>query len=258
MAPAAIGPTRGRDLLVLCYHAVSSNWPELVAIEPAKLQAQVERLLRRGWTPTTFTEAMVAPPGRKTLAVTFDDAFLSTVRLAAPVLDRLGVPATIFVPTAFPDSGRPLSWPHLDRWLNTPYEPELESASWAGLTSLREAGWEIGSHTVSHPRLTELGAADLDSELRDSKAEIERHVGERCRSIAYPYGDVDDRVARAAQACGYEAGAALLPGRHSHDRLRFPRVFIPSREPDVLHRLHLRRTVRRLQSRAIWPGAQGS
>lgn len=188
--------------------------------------------------------------------MTFDDAFLSTCQLARPVLSRLGVPATIFVPTAFADSGRPLSWAHLDRWLGTPYEPELKPASWEDLAELRDAGWEVGSHSVSHLQLTELGPEDLDVQLRDSKAAIERRLGERCRSIAYPYGDVNDRVARAAQASGYEAGAALLPVRHGDDRLQFPRVLISSSESEALHRLHLRRPVRWAQSKAIWPRVQ--
>jgi peptidoglycan/xylan/chitin deacetylase (PgdA/CDA1 family) len=243
---------------VLCYHAVSSGWPELIAIDPARLQAQVERLLRRGWLATTFTEAVIAPPARKTLSVTFDDAFLSTCQLAAPILGRLGVPATIFVPTAFPSSGRPLSWAHIDRWLGTPYESELEPASWEDLAALRDAGWEIGSHSASHPHLTELAPEDLDAQLRSSKAEIEHRIGERCRSIAYPYGDVDDRVAGAAKASGYEAGAAVLPVRHGHDRLRFPRVLISSSESEALQRLHQRRPVRWLQSSPIWPGVQRS
>ncbi len=247
-------PSRPRacDVLVLSYHAISRSWPDVIAIEPGRLEAQVARLLRRGWLATTFTEAVLAPPGRRTLAVTFDDAFRSTYELGAPILSRLDVPATVFVPTAFPDSGRMLTWPHLDRWLGTPHEDELVPASWEQLRQLHEAGWEIGSHTISHPHLTELGVREQRAELGGSRDEIQRRLSADCRSIAYPYSDVDPAAARLAEQCGYEAGAALLPLGDRHDGLRFPRVFISGSEGRVLHRLHLLRGVRRLQSTAAW------
>ena len=245
-------------MLVLCYHAVSERWPEVTAIEPERLETQVRRLLRHGWKATTFTEAVLAPPAPRTLAITFDDAFRSVYRFAAPILERLGVVATMFVPAAFPESGRALDWPNIGRWIGTTHERELEPASWAELAALGAAGWEIGSHTSSHARLPDLAPGTLDEELRGSKAEIERRVGRPCRSIAFPYGDVDQRIASAAAAAGYEAGAALLPVRHEHDLMRFPRVFISRDEGDLLHRLHLRRSVRWWQSTAVWPLVQRS
>lgn len=242
----------GTDTLVLCYHAVSDGWPDVIAVEPTRLEGQVTRLLARGWQATTFTEAVLRPPAPKTLAITFDDGFRSVVRLAAPILQRLGATATVFVPTEFPDSGRPLAWPQIDRWLGTSHERELEPASWADLAALADVGWEIGSHSVTHPFLGNLAPHRLEAELRLSREEIERRIG-RCSSIAYPYGDVNERVAQLAAESGYDAGAALLPLRHGGDPLRYPRVFVSSREGDARHRLHLRRPVRWLQSTGVWP-----
>jgi peptidoglycan/xylan/chitin deacetylase (PgdA/CDA1 family) len=247
-----------RDTLVLCYHAVSDGWPELIALDAERLETQVTRLLTAGWRATTFTEAVLAPPAQRTLAITFDDGFRSVPRLAAPILRRLGVPATLFVATAFPGSGHPLAWPHLDRWVGTRYEHELEPSGWAELAGLRDAGWEIGSHTVTHPRLTELPSEQLERELHDSRAEIERRLGGSCRSVSYPYGAVDARVAQVAKATGFLAGAALLPTPRARDALRFPRVLISAQESEPVHRLHLRRSVRWLQGTRPWPRVQRS
>jgi peptidoglycan/xylan/chitin deacetylase (PgdA/CDA1 family) len=243
-------------VLVLCYHAISDSWPDPLAVDAGRLDAQLERLLRRGWHATTFSDAVTAPPAPRTLAVTFDDGFRSVIRFALPVLTRLGIPGTVFVPSAFVDDGRPFAWPQIDRWLGTDHESELEGMSWGELAELRDGGWEIGSHSASHPRLTALADAPLTSELRASKAAIERGVGCRCRSIAYPYADVDARVAAAARAAGYEAGAALLPLRHEGDRLRYPRVPVFATETGVRHRLHVTRTVRRLQATRAWPAVR--
>ena len=243
---------RHRDILVLCYHAVSADWQDLIALGPSRLGAQISHLLERGWQATTFTRAVTSAPADRTLAITFDDAFRSTYRLALPVLRRLGVPATMFVPTAFPDAG-PLSFPHLDRWIGSSHEPELEPASWQELAELRAAGWEIGSHSVSHPRLTQLSNEHVRAELRDSKAEIERRLGAGCEAIAYPYGDVDQRVADAARVAGYVAGGALLPMRRCDDPLRTPRLVVSSNDGKFHHRLRLTRPVRALQGSAAWP-----
>lgn len=207
--------------VVLCYHAVSRDWPSSLAVRPQQLRAHVEHLLSRGYRPATFSAA-VCEPGR--LAVTFDDAFASVGSLGLEVLERLDVPATVFVPTAFPDSNGPLVWPGLEQWPDSPYADELRCLGWDELAALAERGWEIGSHTVSHPRLTQLDDRRLAAELADSKRAIEKRLGRPCTSIAYPYGDEDRRVVAAAGLAGY-AAAAALPGRpHGDERLRWPRV----------------------------------
>jgi peptidoglycan/xylan/chitin deacetylase (PgdA/CDA1 family) len=242
----------GGDVLVLCYHGISSIWPEEVALSADRLRSQIRALLRSGWRPTTFTEAVLAPSPHRTIAVTFDDALRSVHRLAFPVLREIGVPATVFAPTSLVGSGRPFAWPHIDRWLGTEHEAELEGMSWRELGELRDAGWEIASHSATHPRLTDLDDNTLESELADSKRAIEDRLGAPCRSIAYPYAAVDDRVVSAARRAGYEAGAAVLPIHPGGDAMRFPRVPMLSSESPVMHRLHTTRSMRRLQTTRPW------
>jgi peptidoglycan/xylan/chitin deacetylase (PgdA/CDA1 family) len=96
--------------------------------------------------------------------------------------------------------------------------------SWAELEQLRDAGWEIASHTRSHPRLPQLDDEALAEELTGSRALLRELLGEAGRTLAYPYGDEDGRVRRAARAAGYEAAAGLRPGPPS--RWCWPRVGI--------------------------------
>lgn len=255
MSGRLVGARRRPDVLVLCYHGVSATWPEPVAVHPGKLRRQVARLLRLGWHPATFSEAVTAPPAAHTLAVTFDDALLSVLRLALPVLRELDVPATVFAPSGFVDAGGPFAWPGVEHWLGTAHEHELAGMSWDELAGLRDEGWEIGSHAVSHPRLSGLDDARLEAELRDSKQAIAARLGE-CRSLAYPYSDVDARVVAAARAAGYEAGAVVLPARHGGDPLSFPRVPMLGAEGDIAHRVHVSRGMRRLQATRPWPTVQ--
>lgn len=233
-----------RRSVVLCYHAVSARWPSGLAVPPNRLRAHVVHLLRRGYVPATFTEA-VQSPGR--LAVTFDDAFTTVGTLAAPVLHELGVPGTVFVPTAFPDSGGPLFWPGIESWGAGPHAHELACLSWGALAALAADGWEIGSHTVTHPHLTRLDDARLEAEMTDSKRAVEERIGVACTSIAYPYGDEDARVVAAAGRAGYLAGAALPQRRtHADEPLRWPRVGAYRRDSPLRLAVKASPTVRRL------------
>jgi peptidoglycan/xylan/chitin deacetylase (PgdA/CDA1 family) len=244
------------DTLVLCYHAVSPEWPIGLAVTPEALDRQVSWLLERGYTPATFYEAVVHPPAQKTFAVTFDDGWISVLHHGFPVLSRLGVPATVFVSTSFTDTPeKPLVGPDLVEWHEGPYRDELYCLSWPQLRELSEAGWEIGSHTMRHAWLTRVGEERLHEELRGSKARCEEALDRPCRTIAYPKGDFDERVERAAGAAGYEAAAAL-PTRFWKPRpLAWPRVSIQRGDNDAIFRAKVSRSLRTVRRMPIWPMA---
>jgi len=218
--------TRFADVLVLCYHAVSADWPLPMSVAPAQLERDVKLLLGRGYSAATFHDAVIAPPVRRSFAVTFDDAFHSVFERAYPLLGELGVPATVFVPSDHTESGAPRAWPQLDRWLGTEHEHELAGMSWAELRELQAAGWEIGSHTCSHPRLTGLPTRDLQRELTASRLRCEDRIGVPCRTLAYPHGDVDERVVDAARVAGYAAAASLDSWSRRPDPMRWPRTIV--------------------------------
>lgn len=214
------------DLAILCYHAVSDDWPEVAAVGPSTLERQVRRLLARGYRARTLSEALRFPD-RRTLVVSFDDAFLSVLERGLPVLERLEVPATLFVPTDYVAAREPLSWSTLARWRGTPHEAELRPMSWDGIRRLAALGWEIGAHTRSHPRLTEVDRERAAAELRGSKTACEEALQVPCPTMAYPFGEHDDGVVSLTRQAGYEAavtlGERLLEPRVREDRLRLSR-----------------------------------
>jgi peptidoglycan/xylan/chitin deacetylase (PgdA/CDA1 family) len=199
------------DLLILCYHAVSADWPTEFSVRPERLEAQLRFLIRRGYRPATLTDALDRRPTGRTLVVSFDDAYRSVIERALPVLSRHGAPATVFAPTSYVGGGERMSWSALSRWAGTPFEAELRCMSWDDLRALAAAGWEVGSHSATHPDLTALGDAELDAELSGSRAACEEALQRPCTSLAYPFGAHDRRVAERAQAVGYEA-AVILDG----------------------------------------------
>jgi peptidoglycan/xylan/chitin deacetylase (PgdA/CDA1 family) len=240
---------RDGDSVVLCYHAVSETWPERFSVTPAALEEHVRRMLRRGYRPLTFSAVVHAGPDERVFAVTFDDAYGSVRERALPILDRLGVPATVFAISELAETGAPVNVVS-GGWEDTEHESELRSMPWEELgTLVDDHGWEVGSHTRTHPKLTQLADDELEAELSESRAAAERALGRPCTSLAYPYGDFDARVARAAAAAGYTAAGTLFPGRPDRPSpLQWPRVGINHHHSPRAFRLKTSRLVRSLRT----------
>ncbi len=214
------------DPLVLAYHAVSRTWPATLATTPGRLKSQLEHLARHGYHGTTFADAVKAAAAedsgngdangssdsRKSLVVSFDDAFRSVIERAFPVMEELGIKGTVFVPTSYVGRNGPMRWPGIEQWVGTRHEAELACMSWDELRQLSEAGWEIASHTHTHPHLTEIDDGQLSDELARSREEVSEQIGSPCRTIAYPFGDHDERVEEAVREAGYEAAGGIRPG----------------------------------------------
>lgn len=232
------------EVLVLCYHGVSDTWRAPTTVAPAALEEQLADLLRRGYRGATLSQALTNPPASRTLAVTFDDAHASVGELAAPILAGLGLPGTVYVPTDFPDSGRPMGWEGYDMWLGTEHEPELACMGWERLGELHEAGWEIGSHTRSHPRLPRLEEEQIREELNESRRVCEERIPAPCLSFAYPYGDFDERAVLAARDAGYRFAVTIPRQPVMPLPLRWPRVGVYQGE--TARRLRWRTRTRRL------------
>jgi len=245
------------DVLVLCYHALSEHWPADLSVTPARFERQLRLLVERGYRGATFHQAVTAPPAGRTLAVTFDDAYRSVHELALPILSRLGLPGSVFCVSDFAGREAPLSWPGIDHWIGDQHEPELIGMSWSELGRLADEGWEIGSHTRSHPHLTELDDAALAGELRGSRESCEQHLGRPCRSLAYPYGDVDERVIKAAAEAGYEAAGTLPRRLVGGGPLAWPRVGVYHADSERRFRAKVSPPLRRLRASPAWEAIDG-
>ena len=106
------------------------------------------------------------------------------------------------------------------------------------------SGWEVGSHTCSHPRLSALDDSAVESELVESRRVCEEQMGSACRSIAYPYSDYDARSVRAAEAAGYEFAVSVPRAAEEPRPLEWPRVGVYHGEGAI--RIVLRAWSRRL------------
>jgi peptidoglycan/xylan/chitin deacetylase (PgdA/CDA1 family) len=148
---------------------------------------------------SSLAKDQLSPINYQPVVVTFDDGFRDFYTTAYPLLEELGFSATMFLPTAFiADHGA--HRPFLGR----------DCLNWHEVRELNVAGVEFGSHTVNHPKLTELNWHDIESEIVDSKFEIEEQLGSVVTSFAYPYAypltrnEFGDRLCNLLQTAGYQ------------------------------------------------------
>jgi peptidoglycan/xylan/chitin deacetylase (PgdA/CDA1 family) len=152
------------------------------------------------------------------VALTFDDGYRSVWEEAAPVLERAGAPATLFLTTDY--VGRDSRWPTLPA-----DAPVFDLMSWDQARELRDLGWAIEAHTCTHPDLRALSDDAIEDELRRSNDAIEQEIGARPRAFAYPYGHYDARSLRIARQ-HYELAVTVQMARVERppDRHRIPRL----------------------------------
>lgn len=139
------------------------------------------------------------------VAITFDDAFVSILENAIPLLKKHGFSAGIFVPVG--NLGQAPCWEMPEN-----YTDQNETVmSQAHIEELSNDGFEIFSHTISHPILTQIDENELRTELLGSKKELERIIGYEVIGISYPHGAHDARVCSAAKHAGYRLGFTIEP-----------------------------------------------
>lgn len=203
---------------ILTYHSLDDSGSP-ISVAPEEFRRHVAWFATRRVPVLGLEELLAAPPETEAVALTFDDAFANFGAVAAPLLAEHGLPATLFVVAGH--VGGTNAWGgRRDRRV-----PTLPLLDWAALGRLADRGVTIGAHTRSHPHLTALEDAALADELEGANAVFARELGRRPATFAYPYGDVDARVAVAAgRSYRLAVTTELRAVGGGADPLRLPRL----------------------------------
>src|SRR5918999_2363403 len=187
MAARGRGPlcNRSRSAVFLCYHSVADHGPPFLSVGQETFEQQLRTLSRLGFRSGGQDDLGGIVRGHRADArlvfLTFDDGYADNYTTARPLLDASGFRALIFLLPPAVDHGGMLDWPRVERHV-TAYPDVMRSLTWPMVESMAETGHEFGSHTLSHPKLTELRDEELRQELFDSRARIKERLG-RCDSI---------------------------------------------------------------------------
>src|ERR1041384_5388842 len=204
---------------VLCYHRVGGPLElGVTRVGRTVFERQMRALAMAGGRALSlaeFEQSAIRNP-RSAMLLTFDDGYASLADTAYPVLADLGFTATTFLITDY--IGRENTWDVRNTW------HRLSHLDWDTIARWQARGFEFGSHTATHRRLTWLPEDAVAEELGRSRNELVQHLGPGAgRAIAYPFGALDARITRMAAAAGYTTGFGGVR-RGVGDALALPRV----------------------------------
>jgi peptidoglycan/xylan/chitin deacetylase (PgdA/CDA1 family) len=117
--------------------------------------------------------------------------------------------------------------------------PFAEPMTWDQARQLVKLGMNVGSHTVSHPNLTLLNAAELRSEFEVSRKRIEEQCAAPCRHLCYPYGFYSETVCEVARAAGYSSAVTTDSGvnQRNADVFKLRRLAMPKQAFELSYSL---------------------
>ena len=196
--------------VVLAFHRVNSETAgDALTISPREFEDHC-RFVRRHFDVISLGELVrrleKGEDTGGTLVITFDDGYCDNAEVAAPILSKLGLPATFFLTTGFIGTDRVAPWdqhlPDPPGWMN-----------WDQVLELHRAGFELGAHTVNHVDMGATPPETIRSELRDSKRTLEEFLGREVDLFAYPFGGPENITAEA-RALIKEAGFRCCPSCH--------------------------------------------
>lgn len=218
----AVGAER---LPILMYHRIAAEGSPRTQrwrLHPDELDRQLAYLREAGYYSVTFEQWRAAvnmrrPLPGKPIVLTFDDGYADFVEHAAPLLQRHGFRAVVYVVSEL--VGQSNVW---DEALGEP----LALMDWQTIGRLSAEGIDFGSHTARHRALVALDQEQLAADLARSKRLLGERLGHPVTSVSYPFGLHDATVVALAGACGYEYGVTTdeWPASWSDHLLRLPRL----------------------------------
>lgn len=235
-----LGRAEAECVPILTYHSISNNLfghsrPYYqINTTPEVFSEQMRWLKGAGYRSIGLAELLnqhsAGEDMSKKIVITFDDGYRDIYTEGLAIMKQCGFTGTLFLAT--------------DRIRNTPTRYEgVDYLTWQDMRELHAQGFQLGSHTVTHPDLRSLEPEQIEYELGYSKEVIEQEVGEAVESFSYPFSfPEEDRdftrfLGDALENLGFKNGVSNIIGRARRESNRYclPRMPVNSWDsPDLL------------------------
>ncbi len=204
---------RRSSVRILYYHSIS-NAPIRSSVSPSAFASQIEYLVRSGYRLLSLSDAVQRLACRavlpdKSVVITLDDGFRDNYEEALPILTQFRAPATVFLTVAY------IGTDHLPTLTRTDFV--ARPLSWAQVREMHEGGIEFGSHTLTHPMLSQIPVDRARREIGEAKRRMENILGMPILLFCYPRGDYDETVMRIVREEGHRAACTTVPGLNDWD-----------------------------------------
>lgn len=191
---------------VLYYHRVGpfrDGAPRKMTVTPENFRAQMRLVEKAG--ALSLDDAAAGKPG---VCVTFDDGFRDCLEFALPELRARRLPAAFFIVAGLVGK--------TDEWMRVTAHPAEALMAWDDLKRLRDEGFTIGSHSMTHTALTR-------AEVVDSRRVLQDALGLPIPHFAYPRGEHTPEAVEWVREAGYSTAWATKSGPDApYTRRRLP------------------------------------
>ncbi|MBF9143574.1 polysaccharide deacetylase family protein [Hymenobacter properus] len=202
---------------VLMYHKIPDAplaTKHQIYVTKENFEKHLAYFKQRKLTSLTFADYLQFARGERPLRdfparpiiLTFDDGYTDNYTNLLPLMQQYGYRGVLYLLGDFDV--------RYNQWdvAADPTEPRSDIMSLEQKRAFVEAGWEIGAHTMSHPRLSALPPPKAAAEISQSKAALEAVLQTEIVSFAYPFGDLNEDVKAAVRAAGFALGVATDTG----------------------------------------------
>jgi peptidoglycan/xylan/chitin deacetylase (PgdA/CDA1 family) len=207
---------RDDAIVYLMYHELELAGRPLCQSEPGYVRyvvgepdfrKQMQWLQSIGMRGVSVSDALSSPAASK-VVITFDDGCETDLTVAAPILHQANFRATFYITVGF--LGRP--------GYLVPQQ----------VRELSDAGFDIGSHSMTHPYLSDLDDLELRREIAESKTQLEEMIGRPVLDFSCPGGRWSSRVAAIARQAGYRSitTSRVAANRPTSDPFQLARIAV--------------------------------
>jgi peptidoglycan/xylan/chitin deacetylase (PgdA/CDA1 family) len=213
---------------ILCYHHLAEAPAHArfttLYVGPRQFERQLWALRRLGLRGVSMSEGLWQlehGARHRCVILTFDDGYVETLTHAAPLLREYGFTATCYLV-----SGR--IGAHND-WDRGQHRREARPLmDFEQVHDWLEAGMEIGAHSCSHPKLSELDAAAASREIGECRADLRMRFGADVDHFCYPFGSFTAETIALVQRAGFRSAVSTRPGvaRWPESRYCLPRILV--------------------------------
>lgn len=203
-----------RKIKILMYHLVTDDiefcnkYPN-IAVHVEEFRKQMKFLDRCGYITITFGDYLLYLNGelnlpKNPIIISFDDGFADVHKFAFPILQKYNMRAVLFIM-----GDRKIvtnQWDLKSGILQLPLLADYQ------IIEMHDAGFEIGSHAITHSMLTQLSREKAWEEISRSRMLLEIFLNHQVKSFAYPFGSVNETLKDLVEEAGYKIGCGTYTG----------------------------------------------
>ena len=198
---------------IFYYHSIGTH--SAFSLDLEVFRHHLDILVHRQYKTITFSELLREKFQfqERVAVLSFDDGIQDNFDIVLPELQKRGLVGTFFAVPGYDGRKR---WVHekKHKWSDVKrkdFDIPVQHMTTSHRKELLDCGMEIGSHSMSHRKLTEIPGVELEEEILGSKKKLEDELGVPIHTFCYPKGAYNAQIISCVKEAGYIGAARTWP-----------------------------------------------